>query len=462
MADRIQITTPVIPVHQTFIGDKKTLDLRAICVFAATGFFLDQDSYYTEQKVLKPATDYILNGDLIESEASYFKWHYSPVERSLNKITEEFAALFESIIQEQVENKKVILPLSGGLDSRTQAAALFALKKQVTAYSYAFEGGIQETSFSKKIAQECAFPFHDWRIPQGYLLPRIEQLARINSCYADFTHPRQFAFLDQFQSLGDVFSLGHWGDVLFDDMGIADSASHETQLQLVLKKITKKGGMELAESLWQNWGLKGDFKNYFTERVDELLTAIPINHSANARIRAFKSLYWAPRWTSINLSVFEKARPITLPYYDNRMCAFICGVPEKYLAGRQIQIEYLKMRMPSLARIPWQDHRPFNLYTYPMDKSPWNIPFRVIDKFRRTLSDRKFILRNWELQFLGDENDRLLKHWLFENRHLNEFISPAVMKEFYSKFKSGNPITYSHPVSLLLTLSLFQHLRTNG
>lgn len=54
----MSLRIPIIPMASTFVGSKKTLDYKAICVFAATGFFLDQDTYYTEQKVLKAGFDY--------------------------------------------------------------------------------------------------------------------------------------------------------------------------------------------------------------------------------------------------------------------------------------------------------------------------------------------------------------------------------------------------------------------
>jgi hypothetical protein len=144
-------------------------------------------------------------------------------------------------------------------------------------------------------------------------------------------------------------------------MGVPDDASTEEQVALLLKKIVKQDGLLLAERIWESQGFSGDFMTYFKKRITKLLVGINIPNSANAQIRAFKSLYWAPRWTSINLSVFQAVRPITLPYYDARMCDFICSVPEQYLAGRQIQIEYIKLRMPALAKLTWQAQRPFNL-----------------------------------------------------------------------------------------------------
>ncbi len=453
-----KIKNLIIPTSSTFLGSQATLDYKAICIFAATGFFLEDDTFYKEQKVLKPAHDYQIENDVIIVSKPYFKWHYTPVERPLSQVVQEYAVLFETIIKEQVGNQKVILPLSGGLDSRTQAAALFHLGNEVQSYSYAFDGGHDETRYSKEIAKACGFHFQEWKVPQGYLWSKIEKLAEINDCYSEFTHPRQMAFIDQYESMGDIFSLGHWGDVLFDDMGVSDDLLFDEQVAIVIKKIVKKGGMELAEALWESWGLDGDFKSYLLERISQLLSEINIPN-ANAQIRAFKSLYWAPRWTSVNLSVFESTRSISLPYYDNRMCEFICSVPEKYLSGRQIQIEYLKLRMPALAAIAWQDHRPFNLYYYQWDKKPWNLPYKIYDKLKRTVASKHLVQRNWELQFLGESNDNELQKWLFDNEFFNNLVSEDLVRQFYVNFKNGDAVYYSHPVSMLLTLSLFTKLK---
>lgn len=453
----MNITTDIIPIEQQFVGVSQALDYEAICVFVATGFFLDSDTYYKGLEVLKPGRHYELDdkSTKVLSEKAYFKWHYTPKERPLKQIVTEFADLFETIIKEQTAGKKVILPLSGGLDSRTQAVALKQLNIPVHSYSYAFTGGHDETKYSKSIAATCDFTFQNFKVPNGYLWDIIKPLSEINNCYSEFTHPRQMAFKEDYAAMGDVFSLGHWGDVLFDDMAVPEDASIEDQVASLLKKILKKDGLLLAESIWKSQGLSGDFISYFKERVTNLLTAINIPNSANAQIRAFKSLYWAPRWTSINLSVFQSERPITLPYFDARMCEFICSVPEKYLAGRQIQIEYIKLRMPALAKLTWQEQRPFNLYNYRYNKTPWNLPYRVINKLQRITASIPYVQRNWELQFTGKKNDAALHHWLFDDFKGECFVPLAIRKEFYKLFKETDGVFYAHSVSMLLTLSLF-------
>lgn len=452
-----EIKTAIIPVKTDFVGLKSEIDHKAICIFAATGFFLDDDTYFVNQKALRPATNYTLSDDSnsIIKEENYFKWHYSPFERPFDQIVEEFTVLFEKIINEQVQDKKVILPLSGGLDSRTQAAALRHLNKKVHAYSYEFENGHNETKYAEQIAKVCDFPFEKWIIPKGYLWKDIEEIASINQCYTEFTHPRQAAVLNKLAGLGEVISLGHWGDVLFDNMDLPSQLSIDEQVDIMIKKVIKKSGIEFAEKLWKSWDLEGDFYSYFRQRIKKLLEEVTISEEANAQTRAFKSLYWASRWTGSNLSFFEKVKPITLPYYDERMLQFICSVPERFLAKRQIQIAYLKKRNPQLAKISWQDQRPFNLYSHQWNYFPWNFPYRVYQKIRKDYVVKNKVRNNYENQFLGNENEIELRKWLFENQKFNAFLDPKLVEEMYDGFINENHLSYSHVISTLLTLSLF-------
>ena len=113
----------------------------------------------------------------------------------LKKYNLQFSDLFETIIKEQTAGKKVILPLSGGLDSRTQAVALQAINADVHSYSYAFKNGYPETNIAKQIAIVCGFEFEAFQIEEGYLWEQLDTLFQLNQGYSDFTAPRQMAFL---------------------------------------------------------------------------------------------------------------------------------------------------------------------------------------------------------------------------------------------------------------------------
>jgi asparagine synthetase B (glutamine-hydrolysing) len=421
------------------------LDLEAIAFFCASGFFAENDTYWKEG-----------SWDAVNFEKQ--PWEHKPRTLSLADAVDEFAVLFHQIVEEQVEGKKIILPLSGGLDSRSLAVALKNLNKTAHTYSYRFKGSFAETKYGKEIAKVAGWSFEDLEIPPSYMWDSIDESARINKCYAEFTHARQIAVTEALSKKGDVWLLGHWGDVLFDDMGITDDCSDENQRNTLVHKILKKGGKELADDLWKAWGLNGSFETTLRLRLEKMHGRIDIKN-ANAKVRAFKSLYWATRWTSTNLHYFNHYKPMALPYYDDRMCRFIMSLPEEHLAGRKIQIEYIKKYAPDIAAVPWQDKAPYNLFEYHKQFTPQHLPYRIKNKVKNVLNEKvlrkKLIQRNWEIQFLGKENDAKLNHWLFENEAFKRLVPEEITRKYYTHFIEGDQVYWSHPVSILLTLSVF-------
>jgi hypothetical protein len=452
------VNSSIIPNKQVFAQKsdiEHVLNLEAICVFIATGFFMDDDTYWRDMVCLSPAHTHQLDPqrNLLKS-TSTFQWHYSPRDITFEETLEEYIGLITKITKDQVGDSSVILPLSGGLDSRSQALVFKNMNNSVHAFSYAFQDGYPEHHIAKKIAANCGFSFENFIIKKGYLWDSIENLSRLNGCYSEFTHPRQMAVLDDLKLMKGVFSLGHWGDVLFD-RGVPEGTREADVMTFLFKKMVKPKGLELADKLWQVWGLEGDFKSYLQSRIETGLNAIKIDN-LSAKVRAFKTSQWAHRWTTTNLSVFEAAHPITMPYYDNRMCEFICGIPEDYLEDRRLQIAHIKSDT-SLANITWQAQNPFNLNNYGYNKSPFNLPFRILNKTKRikqSLLGHPYVQRNWELQFLGADNVKQLEGYLFEE-NFNKWIPKALIKDFYYNFNHVNPVASSHAISMLLTLSLW-------
>ena len=103
------IKTPIIPVNQNFVKVKGAheLNLEAICVFSAIGFFLDTDTYWKDEIVLQPCSESILDSNsYVLKSKKWFQWHYSPRKISFEKALQEFTNLFETIIEEQTSDKK--------------------------------------------------------------------------------------------------------------------------------------------------------------------------------------------------------------------------------------------------------------------------------------------------------------------------------------------------------------------
>ena len=428
-------------ISHSYDGD---IDLPAIAEWIACGFFLG-DKNFTKKEFRQEAD--------FNCEPS---WFYEPRDITFKSAVEEFTHIFENLILTNVKNKRIILPLSGGLDSRTIASAL-RNRDNIVTYSYEFLGGVKETKYARRISKEMSWPFNNYLIPKGYLWDRIELLAEINLCQSDFIHPRQMAVIDQISKLGDLIISGQWGDVLFDLPKLSAKENLDNQTRFLFHKIVKPGGLFLSKKLWEEWGFTGKFEKILFNRIKQLLLEIKIENPSR-RVQAFKSIHWAQRWANPNLNIFSSNCELFAPYYENAVCEFICSIPNNYLRDRKIQIKYIQNSSPSLAKIPWQIFD-LNLYNYKYFNN-FFFPRRVYRFLMRNFNEKILnnpltIQRNWELQFLGSENRKHLEYWLFEKKRINDIVPSDLINNFYDKFTNENQVIYSHPISMLLTLSLW-------
>ena len=430
--------------EKNITNNLENINTEAICYWFMTGFFLDGRDF-----------QYNINNEQ-ESMGSYDKWYYKPRNISFEATVTQFTKLFETLVREKTLSKKIILPLSGGLDSRTLAVAL-RNNKNVVAYSYEFEGGVSETKYAKMIADINGWDFHAYVIPRGYLWEKIDELSEINKCRTEFTHPRQMAVIKQISQLGEINLSGSMGDLLFETFPNSKNFKFKNKLDLLRRLLVSPGGEEIAQDFWEHWKIQGSMDNKFNEVIKNLLTNVNIRNTAGA-IRAVKAMHYVKNWTNINMRVFSKYNAVYAPYQDEKMCEFVCGIPESYLSGRKIQIEYIKSKSPALAKVPWQQYD-LDLYNYSQFNGIY-FPRRVYRFVNRIISEKIFrknplIQRNWELQFLGSQNKEQLQRFLFRNENLYELVPEAIIKKYYDLFSNSDSVKYSHPITMLLTFSVW-------
>jgi hypothetical protein len=445
-------------------ASQRHLDWRGLAGFFAFGFFPQDRTYFEDVRILRPASHYIFDkhGQPL-GETRYWQWSHEPnASRSYDDTVAEFADIFGRVIDEQTYPGRVAVPISGGLDSRSTIAALnghghtLSAEDRLWSYSYGYTANSVETNIARRIAAAQTLPFQSFII-QPYLFDKMDLVLGSVEGFQDVTQCRQAAVVDEISQQADYLIAAHWGDVWLDDMGLAadvqPAPGPEQIARHAMQRITKGGGRWLLEQICRPQ-LKGELDNCLPTMVNEELSRVAHIADPDFRIKAFKTDQWSFRWTMASLRMYQAAAFPRLPFFDTRLSDFFCTVPTKYVAKRQLQIDYLKRFAPALARITWQAYDS-NLF-WQRHFNSWLLPKRAFKKVGRLAArSQQQPQRNWEVQFLSDSGRRELTRWLLESKlKLHEFV-PArevqtLLEHFYAEpFKQKRGYT----VSMLLTFS---------
>lgn len=441
-------------------ASSKRLDWLGLTSFFICGFFLQDRTQYEDVRILRPATHLVLdeNGQCCQEERTW-NWTYQPDRgRSYNDTIAEFNYHFQTVMNEQLSDGRVAIPISGGLDSRSTVAAINEESRgRVWAYSYGYTTNSIETKIARQIAQARQLPFESFTIAP-YLFNQLPQIMEAVEGFQDVTQCRQASILTQLQEHADYVIAAHWGDVWFDDMGLLAEATLSTEafITYAWKKMAKKGGQWLLTHLCGPQLATASPEKLVRELMAEELSQVAHLSEPDFRMKAFKTWQWSARWTTGSIRMYQPAAFPRLPFYDTRLADFFATVPSAYVAGRQMQIDYLKQNAPDLARIPWQVYQA-NLYQY-RHFNTWLLPLRAVRKGWRILTGRKVIERNWEVQFLNPGGEQKLAHWLLQpGLRLHEYLPVSMVQDLLTQFHA-EPVAYGYAVAMLLTFSAWLEL----
>lgn len=434
----------------------KSLDWKAITGYMGMGFFPEDSTYLQSIKVFKPASHYCFNEklELLHSER-YWQWSHTPTNDSVKENTAKFDAILASSIRTAVNNQRVALPISGGLDSRVLAGKLAGtpdLKTKIWSFSYGYSKTSIETQIANSIADKRKIPFEHYVVP-NYLFDKIDTITGAVELFQYVDGTRQACMQDELAQRSDVVVGGHWGDVWMDDMGIDVSQGaneEEVLLSAFRKKIVKKGSSWLLKEVCDPYFKNGHdyLDSYFTGFIDQYKYI----QDPDFRMKIFKTDQWSFRWTLASIRMYQAGSFPVLPFYDKRIVDLFTTIPTQQVKGRHLEIEYLKEYHPDLAKIKWQEYNS-NLYNYKWLNNR-NIIYRIVKKIQRILSPGITIARNWEIFYLNDEGRKNLERELL-NPEFNKIVAAEKINEILAAFYKNPTADKGYTVSMLLTFAEF-------
>lgn len=428
----------------------KQLNWEGITGFMAMGYFPNDLTYLQGIHIFEPASYYFFDESLsLEQKKRYWQWQYQPNERKPEEYTAQLQSILYNSLSTSVENKRVAIPISGGLDSRLLAGELTSSipYQALSGFSYGFTENSPETKIAEQIATQRNIPLHSYVMP-NYLFEEIDNIREAVELFQYIDGTRQASATNWLTDNADVVVGGHWGDVWMDNMHVENDEELQDAFQ---KKIIKRGSAWLLENVCQpNVNNTDEYLNdYFSSFMNQLTDIM----DADFKMKIYKSDQWSFRWTTASLRMYQAGTMPVLPFYDKRIVDLFCTVPTAVVQNRELEIAYLKQYHEDLAKITWQEYDA-DLYNYKYFNNR-NLAYRAVKKLQRTLSSEKTIQRNWEVFYLNPEGKRKLENYLLNNKLLNNIVSEDKIKVLLDDLQNKPTAANGYSVSMLLTFSLF-------
>jgi hypothetical protein len=428
----------------------KNLDWEGITGFMATGFFPGNTTYLEGISILEPASHYVFDAGLdMVSHKRYWDWIYEPVPREASTLFEEFDSILADSLSYAVQNKRVALPISGGLDSRTLAGIITAHKfdyRSLWSFSYGFTDKSHETKIASKIATARGVDFNRYTVPD-YLFDKIDLIADSVELFQYIDGTRQAAMNNILEGKCDTIIGGHWGDVWLDDAGVESLTEEEYYNKKVIKRGSNWLLSEVCKPYYPNYEIfLGNYFNNWSHKYKNI-------ENKDFRIKIFKTDQWSFRWTVPSLRMYQAAVMPVLPFYDKRLVDFFTTVDVSVLKNRNFQVAYLKKYHSDLAKIKWQEYDS-NLYNYKKYNNR-NLVYRAVNKVKTIVLNQKPVIRNWELFYLNTTGKEKLENILLHNKAFNEIVPVATAQQLFTDFYNYPNASNGYRISMLHTFAQF-------
>ncbi len=258
-------------------------------------------------------------------------------------------------------SRQVVVPLSGGLDSRLLAATAAELKAPLQTFTFGqrLASGAEppDVVIARRVAAALGAPWRFLELKDGWVGDHAELACQLTDGHLDVLHSAGVSFSREFQ--GDLLRLdGLAGDIVLGGSALLRPALGEHSPAARLRRLWRARSA-IEGAAWQKL-LLPDARRELTRHARAALEQSLVDVTSQLtpsdprwldfwvlrnRIRRFTTngaLLWRP--------VAESAFPFFAPQFFDRLLA----LHPRHRLGAQLQARFLHEAYPAMARIPWQ------------------------------------------------------------------------------------------------------------
>ena len=341
-----------IACHPRF---RKDIDVRGMIDLLLMSHQQGNRTIFKDVSVLPPGSvTRFENGAFTSTQVRTLIFTEERWEYSLERAAHEMHALLERSVARRVpQDSPVLLPLSGGYDSRVLLGYLVARPADVIAVTQCMAGlYLDDARFARRMARCTGVPLKFLSLGYGHLAQYREKSVAIGGGMYDIHTGRMLSLMEHPQGGRRPIISGHLGGELTNRflMSDMDFSSPEEHHEKCFRTATEgRFSPEMVRAM-----LDGADD---PELADEVLAENQALFLSFDGPHFQQQQHWdlmgdRRRYICYLLLFSEQFGAVRAPFYDRDFVDFTCSLPFAALHGQQAYKEMMRAHLPALARIP--------------------------------------------------------------------------------------------------------------
>jgi asparagine synthase (glutamine-hydrolysing) len=350
----------------------KEIDHEAVADFFAFGRIFGDNTFFKRVKAMPPASIITWSKGKISKKRYWdfkFEEEYDP-DLTEAYYVKKLAALFRKAVERTTkERHRFGVFLSGGLDSRTIAAALDKKYYPINTFTYGIRGG-DEAQIAKKIAEKLGTKHEFIELKSDYLVSFAQQGVYLTDGMLNCANFHWISIKPTVRKHADVMFHGLGLDILLSTVLSHTMYSHFYGGGSIL--LLERQMSEAKENLFS-----GLLYSYFNTLVTEEMMPLFFSDTYYQKIKKYPrqsfdrhlnlvrekdpvnklDSFWLRTFGRYNLSrvILRNYSEDRVPSLDNDFFEFALKLPRKFRFRRQeLYFKLLAELAPELAKIPYQ------------------------------------------------------------------------------------------------------------
>ncbi|WP_333609671.1 hypothetical protein, partial [Arsukibacterium sp.] len=400
------------------------IDDTAMAVFLRLGFFLGTDTPFKQIKVPEPA-----------KQQQFLRQQVEEYQGIFDDAARQYGEVFKSAIQGFLQanpQQKIVMPLSGGRDSRHILFAILANNREIDHCVTCVRPAPyddQDVKVAQMLCQQLKIPHTSLKLEPNYLAQQLENFRMSSYCAEENAWISVVA--DHLSTLNDGYMTfdGLAGGILSDG---AFTSAKKIQLYREEKWLELANIILPAEGYLPTMLSKEDYQRWSRDKaIDRVITELKRYQQCPNPIGQFYLWNRTRREICyIPFGYMNQVVQVVTPYMFHDVYDFLLRLPGKFFADASFHSRAIELTYPQYAQLPYAERSTIK-------------PVRFFERWRDLTDIGRFLMKHNSLV-------------------ANRFIYPRLLAGIASGNYASRVTDIMGPVVYLAELQRFLHSRTRS